>query len=107
MEVQIRTRDMHRVAEYGVAAHWRYKQPGAEGGDGQRFAWLRQMLEWQQQLQDPQEFLRSVKEDLFTEEVFAFTPKGDLRSEEHTSELQSRLHLVCRLLLEKKKNMTR
>ncbi len=79
MEIQIRTRDMHRVAEYGVAAHWRYKQPGgAEGGDGQRFAWLRQMLEWQQQLQDPQEFLRSVKEDLFTEEVFAFTPKGDL-----------------------------
>ena len=79
MEIQIRTRDMHRVAEYGVAAHWRYKQPGgAEGGDGQRFAWLRQMLEWQQQLQDPQEFLRSVKEDLFTEEVFAFTPQGDL-----------------------------
>ena len=79
MEIQIRTRDMHRVAEYGVAAHWRYKKPGsADGGDGQRFAWLRQMLEWQQQLQDPQEFLRSVKEDLFTEEVFAFTPKGDL-----------------------------
>src|SRR5205823_2203730 len=79
MEIQIRTRDMHRVAEYGVAAHWRYKQPGgAEGGDGQRFAWLRQMLEWQQQLPDPQEFLRSVKEDLFTEEVFAFTPQGDL-----------------------------
>src|SRR5881628_905007 len=79
IEIQIRTRDMHRVAEYGVAAHWRYKQPGsAEGGDGQRFAWLRQMLEWQQQLQDPQEFLRSVKEDLFTEEVFVFTPKGDL-----------------------------
>src|SRR5207247_759940 len=67
------------VAEYGVAAHWRYKQPGgAEGGDGQRFAWLRQMLEWQQQLPDRQEFLRSVKEDLLTEEVFAFTPKGDL-----------------------------
>jgi len=79
MEIQIRTRDMHRVAEYGVAAHWRYKKPGsAEGGDGQRFAWLRQMLEWQQQLQDPQEFLRSVKEDLFSEEVFAFTPQGDL-----------------------------
>jgi len=79
IEIQIRTRDMHRVAEYGVAAHWRYKKPGsAEGGDGQRFAWLRQMLEWQQQLQDPQEFLRSVKEDLFSEEVFAFTPQGDL-----------------------------
>jgi len=78
MEIQIRTRDMHRVAEYGVAAHWRYKQPGAEGDGAQRFAWLRQMLEWQQQLQDPQEFLRSVKEDLFAEEVFVFTPKGDL-----------------------------
>jgi GTP diphosphokinase / guanosine-3',5'-bis(diphosphate) 3'-diphosphatase len=79
MEIQIRTREMHRVAEYGVAAHWRYKKPGpGEADDGQRFAWLRQMLEWQQQLQDPQEFLRSVKEDLFTEEVFVFTPKGDL-----------------------------
>src|SRR5436853_6459866 len=70
---------MHRIAEYGVAAHWRYKKPGpGETDDGQRFAWLRQMLEWQQQLHDPQEFLRSVKEDLFTEEVFVFTPKGDL-----------------------------
>ncbi|HLY38449.1 MAG TPA: bifunctional (p)ppGpp synthetase/guanosine-3',5'-bis(diphosphate) 3'-pyrophosphohydrolase [Candidatus Binatia bacterium] len=79
IEIQIRTRDMHRVAEYGVAAHWRYKKPGpGETDDGQRFAWLRQMLEWQQQLHDPQEFLRSVKEDLFTEEVFVFTPKGDL-----------------------------
>src|SRR5437016_8762125 len=70
---------MHRVAEYGVAAHWRYKKPApGETDDGQRFAWLRQLLEWQQQLQDPQEFLRSVKEDLFTDEVFVFTPKGDL-----------------------------
>src|SRR5262249_4974468 len=67
-----------RVAEYGVAAHWRYKKPGAEPDDGQRFAWLRQMLEWQQHLPDPQEFLRTVKEDLFTEEEFVFTPKGDL-----------------------------
>src|SRR4029077_21195860 len=79
MEIQIRTREMHRVAEYGVAAHWRYKKPGpGESDDGQRFAWLRQMLEWQQQLKDPQEFLRSVKEDLFTEDVFVFTPKGAL-----------------------------
>ena len=79
IEIQIRTREMHRVAEYGVAAHWRYKKPApGEADDGQRFAWPRQMLEWQQQLQDPQEFLRSVKEDLFTEEVFVFTPKGDL-----------------------------
>src|SRR5262245_19562385 len=79
IEIQIRSREMHRVAEYGVAAHWKYKQPGTVGtDDGQRFGWLRQMLEWQQHLQDPQEFLRSVKEDLFTEEVFVFTPKGDL-----------------------------
>ena len=80
IEIQIHTGEMHRVAEYGVAAHWRYKQPGKDGAvdDSQRFAWLRQLLEWQQQLQDPQEFLRSVKEDLFTDEVFVFTPKGDL-----------------------------
>ena len=80
IEVQIRSGAMHRVAEYGIAAHWRYKEPGKpdEPADVQRFAWLRQMLEWQQQLQDPQEFLRSVKEDLFSEEVFVFTPKGDL-----------------------------
>jgi len=80
IEVQIRSGAMHRVAEYGIAAHWRYKEPGKpdEPEDVQRFAWLRQMLEWQQQLQDPQEFLRSVKEDLFSEEVFVFTPKGDL-----------------------------
>jgi len=63
VELQIRTRDMDQIAEYGVAAHWRYKQPGAGGetDDGQRFAWLRQMLEWQQQLQDPQEFLRILQ----------------------------------------------
>ena len=80
IEIQIRTREMHRVAEYGIAAHWRYKAPGSEGppDTDQRFAWLRQMLEWQQNLQDPDEFLRTVKEDLFSEEVFAFTPKGDL-----------------------------
>src|SRR5579884_3318359 len=80
IEIQIRTREMHRVAEYGIAAHWRYKQSDAAVGadDGQRFAWLRQLLEWQQHLVDPQEFLRSVKEDLFSEEVFVFTPKGDL-----------------------------
>src|SRR5207342_1709927 len=73
------SREMHRVAEYGIAAHWRYKAPGDGGPDtDQRFAWLRQLLEWQQHLQDPAEFLRSVKEDLFSEEVFVFTPKGDL-----------------------------
>ncbi|MGD0947419.1 MAG: bifunctional (p)ppGpp synthetase/guanosine-3',5'-bis(diphosphate) 3'-pyrophosphohydrolase [Candidatus Binatia bacterium] len=81
MEVQIRTHAMHRVAEMGIAAHWRYK-----GGkhvaeeDAHRFTWLRELLEWQQNVQDPQEFMRSVKEDLFTDEVFVFTPKGDLLS---------------------------
>lgn len=81
IEIQIRTREMHRVAEYGIAAHWRYKKLSGEQtepDDLQRFAWLRQLLEWQQHLDDPQEFLRSVKEDLFTEEVFVFTPNGDL-----------------------------
>lgn len=81
MEVQIRTHSMHRVAEMGIAAHWRYK-----GGkhvadeDAHRFTWLRELLEWQQNVQDPQEFMRSVKEDLFSDEVFVFTPKGDLLS---------------------------
>ena len=81
MEVQIRTHEMHRVAEAGIAAHWRYK-----GGqrvsmpDVQRFTWLRQLLEWQQHAPDSHEFMNSVKEDLFSDEVFVFTPKGDLLS---------------------------
>jgi GTP diphosphokinase / guanosine-3',5'-bis(diphosphate) 3'-diphosphatase len=80
MEVQIRTNEMHRVAEAGIAAHWRYKGQSQQGSpqEIERFAWLRQLLHWQQHLEDPQEFMRSVKEDLFDEEVFAFTPKGDL-----------------------------
>ena len=80
IEIQIRTREMHRVAEYGIAAHWRYKIPGSGAtlDTDQRFAWLRQMLEWQHHLSDPDEFLRTVKEDLFSDEVFVFTPKGDL-----------------------------
>jgi len=81
MEVQIRTHTMHRVAEMGIAAHWKYKggrHVAAE--DAQRFTWLRELLEWQQNVQDPQEFMRSVKEDLFSDEVFVFTPKGDVLS---------------------------
>ncbi len=78
MEVQIRTREMHEVAEQGIAAHWSYKEGGAEIRDTQRFAWLRRLIEWQQNLKDPQEFLSTVKDDLFPEEVFVFTPKGDL-----------------------------
>jgi len=80
MEIQIRTQDMHRVAEEGIAAHWRYKKEveDFQFNDMQRFAWLRQLLEWQQNLQDPQEFLNSIKEDLFSDAVYVFTPKGDL-----------------------------
>jgi GTP pyrophosphokinase len=79
VEIQIRTHEMHRVAEYGIAAHWKYKTGESIGPDeAERFAWLRQLLEWQQNLPDPQEFLRSVKEDLFSDEVFVFTPKGDV-----------------------------
>jgi len=79
MEIQIRTQEMHRIAEEGVAAHWRYKDgEDLRVSEMQRFAWLRQLLEWQQNLQDPQEFLNSLKEDLFITEIYAFTPNGDL-----------------------------
>jgi GTP pyrophosphokinase len=79
VEVQIRTHEMHRVAELGIAAHWKYKGGApVSAADAQRFAWLRQLLEWQQNVSDPQEFLGSVKEDLLSDEVFVFTPKGDV-----------------------------
>jgi GTP pyrophosphokinase len=80
MEVQIRTREMHRDAEFGIAAHWRYKEGRGEGAaaDDQKFAWLRQLVERQHELSDPHEFLDIVKVDLFPEEVFVFTPKGDV-----------------------------
>ena len=81
IEIQIRTQEMHRVAERGIAAHWKYKERG--GGiaeqDAQRFSWLRQLLEWQKELKDPAEFLEGVKVDLFQDEVYVFTPKGDVR----------------------------
>ncbi|MBF0508136.1 MAG: bifunctional (p)ppGpp synthetase/guanosine-3',5'-bis(diphosphate) 3'-pyrophosphohydrolase [Deltaproteobacteria bacterium] len=80
MEMQIRTEEMHRVNEQGIAAHWRYKDGrGMTEADGQRFAWLRQLLEWQQEVKDPQEFLDSVRVDLFPEEVYVFTPKGEVK----------------------------
>ncbi len=80
MEVQIRTEEMHRNAEYGIAAHWKYKEGGIDehGGDTRKFAWLRQLLEWQRELSDPHEFLDTVKVDLFPDEVFVFTPKGEV-----------------------------
>ena len=81
MEVQIRTHDMHRVAEYGIAAHWRYKEGDAplSADDEQKFAWLRQLLEWHRELDDPADFFDAIKIDLFAEEVYVFTPKGDLK----------------------------
>jgi len=79
IEIQIRTREMHEVAEDGIAAHWTYKEGGgAQLRDAERFAWLRRLIEWQQSLKDPQEFLSTIKDDLFPEEVYVFTPKGDL-----------------------------
>lgn len=81
MEVQIRTMEMHRVAEAGIAAHWKYKEgKGYDEKEVKRFAWLRQLLEWQQELQDSREFMDTVKVELFPEEVYVFTPKGDVKS---------------------------
>jgi guanosine-3',5'-bis(diphosphate) 3'-pyrophosphohydrolase len=81
IEIQIRTHEMHRVAERGIAAHWKYKERGGfiTDEDAQRFSWLRQLLEWQKELKDPAEFLEGVKVELFQDEVYVFTPKGDVR----------------------------
>jgi GTP pyrophosphokinase len=84
IEIQIRTREMHKIAEEGVAAHWAYKE--GKGGaspsakDAAKFGWLRQLLEWQRDLTDPKEFLETVKVDLFEDEVFVFTPRGDVKN---------------------------
>ena len=82
LEVQIKTDDMHRIAEYGVAAHWRYKEGAGSAGNRGRFeermTWLRQLLEWQRETPDTNEFLDSVREDLFHDQVFVYTPKGDI-----------------------------
>jgi GTP diphosphokinase / guanosine-3',5'-bis(diphosphate) 3'-diphosphatase len=80
-EVQIRTEEMHRRAEEGIAAHWKYKE-GRIGDqrDERYFQWMRQLLEVQQEVRDPQEFLRSLKVDLYPDEVYIFTPKGEVRS---------------------------
>jgi GTP diphosphokinase / guanosine-3',5'-bis(diphosphate) 3'-diphosphatase len=77
-EVQIRTEEMHRIAEEGIAAHWKYKDGGSpiSARDEQRLAWVRQLVEWQRDMSDPNEFLSTLKIDLFPEEVYTFTPKG-------------------------------
>jgi len=78
-EVQIRTHEMHRIAEYGIAAHWRYKE-GKQAADGldNKLYWLRQILDWQNDMRDSEEFIKSLKVDLFSEEIFVFTPKGEI-----------------------------
>ena len=82
IEVQIRTVEMHHIAEYGIAAHWKYKESGNSqttvGADEEKFTWLRQLLDWQNELKDAQEYLSGVKNNLFDEEVYAFTPTGDV-----------------------------
>ena len=81
LEIQIRTREMHDMAEFGVAAHWLYKADSpAESGDDDKLRWLRTMLDWQQELSDPAEFVESLKVDLLDEEVFVFTPQGEVKS---------------------------
>ena len=82
VEIQIRTRRMHHIAEFGIAAHWRYKEAGyavrADSGVDKKLAWLRQLVDWQQDLVDAQEYLDTVKMDLFADEVFVFSPRGDV-----------------------------
>ena len=85
-EVQIRTWDMHRIAEYGIAAHWAYKEASFLGGKKanvqvteDKLSWLRETLEWQKDMQDPQEFLNTLKTELFEDEVYVFTPKGKIQ----------------------------
>jgi GTP diphosphokinase / guanosine-3',5'-bis(diphosphate) 3'-diphosphatase len=87
LEIQIRTQEMHEMAEFGVAAHWMYKQPPGPGGDGSsvsnedtKLKWLRSMLDWQKDLLDPQEFMETLRTDLFEDEVYVFTPKGEVKS---------------------------
>ena len=78
IEIQIRTHEMHRVAEFGVAAHWTYKEGGKDASFDQKLSWLRSLLEWQNDLGDAESFLATVKVDLFQDEVYVFTPKGDV-----------------------------
>ena len=81
VEVQIRTSDMHNAAEYGIAAHWRYKQRDVGGKTGpDDYGWLRQLMDWQRETEDPEEFMDSLRYDLGSAEVFIFTPKGDVVS---------------------------
>lgn len=77
-EIQIRTKEMHRIAEYGIAAHWKYKEGVSADQEEVKLSWLRQSLEWQKEMDNPKEFLETLKIDLFENQVFVFTPKGDV-----------------------------
>jgi len=78
LEIQIRTKAMHRTAEYGVAAHWRYKTKDGKPATEQEMGWLRQLIDWQRELSDPRDFIENLETDLYVDEVFVFTPKGDV-----------------------------
>jgi GTP pyrophosphokinase len=83
LEVQIRTLEMHQIAEYGIAAHWKYKETGGSNtvqfnSEDEKFTWLRQLLEWQKELKDAQEYVEHLKDNLFEDDVYVFTPKGDV-----------------------------
>ena len=77
-EIQIRTYEMHKIAEYGIAAHWKYKEGITHDKEEVKLAWLRQTLEWQKDMNDPKEFMETLKVDLFASQVFVFTPQGDV-----------------------------
>ncbi|MCC2865323.1 bifunctional (p)ppGpp synthetase/guanosine-3',5'-bis(diphosphate) 3'-pyrophosphohydrolase [Anaerovorax odorimutans] len=77
-EIQIRTYEMHKIAEYGIAAHWKYKEGITQDKEEVKLAWLRQTLEWQKDMNDPKEFMETLKVDLFASQVFVFTPQGDV-----------------------------
>jgi GTP pyrophosphokinase len=95
IEIQIRTHEMHRIAEFGVAAHWTYKEGGRDASFDQKLSWLRSLLEWQNEVGDAESFVDTVKVDLFQDEVYVFTPKGDvlnLPSESTPVDFAYRIH---------------
>ncbi|NDJ16318.1 RelA/SpoT family protein [Myxacorys almedinensis] len=100
LEVQIRTLEMHHVAEYGIAAHWKYKESGGSSTEQQtttdeKFTWLRQLIDWQNDMKDAQEYLESIKDNLFDGDIFVFTPKGEvvaLNPDSTTVDFAYRIH---------------
>src|SRR2546426_12210908 len=79
LEIQVRTREMHETAEFGVAAHWLYKVGKKGQPDEEWLGWIRQLMDWQEDEADPREFMKAFRTDLFGEEVYVFTPKGEVK----------------------------